>query len=101
MTQQSLQPNADASADDAAAESVVIMPFTYSITVGVAAGVVSYVAIMLAQGRAREIGAFMWGLTAVFAVFFALDPIRELAGRALGPARFVPTAEYRPRNRNL
>ncbi|MCC9705310.1 NCS2 family permease [Streptomyces sp. MNU76] len=60
--------------------TVVIMPFTYSITAGVAAGVVSYVAIKLAQGRAREIGAFMWGLTAVFVVFFALDPIESWLG---------------------
>ncbi|WP_159774395.1 NCS2 family permease [Streptomyces sp. HM190] len=60
--------------------TVVIMPFTYSITAGVAAGVVSYVAIRLAQGRAREIGAFMWGLTAVFVVFFALDPIESWLG---------------------
>ncbi|MGJ5831658.1 NCS2 family permease [Streptomyces ossamyceticus] len=60
--------------------TVVIMPFTYSITAGVAAGVVSYVAIKLAQGRAREIGPFMWGLTAVFVVFFALDPIESWLG---------------------
>ncbi|MER6154829.1 NCS2 family permease [Streptomyces sp. NPDC001868] len=60
--------------------TVVIMPFTYSITAGVAAGVISYVAIKLAQGRAREIGAFMWGLTAVFVVFFALNPIESWMG---------------------
>ncbi|MFE7764659.1 NCS2 family permease [Streptomyces sp. NPDC057438] len=60
--------------------TVVIMPFTYSITAGVAAGVVSYVAVKLAQGRAREIGAFMWGLTAVFLVFFALNPIESWLG---------------------
>ena len=40
--------------------TVVLMPFTYSITAGVAAGVISYVAIKVAQGKAREIGAFMW-----------------------------------------
>ncbi|MET8096434.1 NCS2 family permease [Streptomyces sp. NPDC005236] len=60
--------------------TVVIMPFTYSITAGVAAGVISYVAIKIAQGRAREIGAFMWGLTAVFFVYFALHPIEGWLG---------------------
>ncbi|WP_327432758.1 MULTISPECIES: NCS2 family permease [unclassified Streptomyces] len=60
--------------------TVVIMPFTYSITAGVAAGVISYVAIKIAQGKAREIGAFMWGLTAVFLVFFALNPIESWMG---------------------
>ncbi|MFD7712917.1 NCS2 family permease [Streptomyces sp. NPDC059785] len=60
--------------------TVVIMPFTYSITAGVAAGVLSYVAIRTAQGRAREIGAFMWGLTVIFLVYFALSPIESWLG---------------------
>ncbi|MGD1225609.1 MULTISPECIES: NCS2 family permease [Streptomyces] len=60
--------------------TVVIMPFTYSITAGVAAGVISYVAIKIAQGKAREIGAFMWGLTLIFFVYFALNPIESWMG---------------------
>ncbi|AZM59245.1 MULTISPECIES: NCS2 family permease [unclassified Streptomyces] len=60
--------------------TVVIMPFTYSITAGVAAGVISYVAIRTAEGKAREIGAFMWGLTLVFVVYFALAPIESWLG---------------------
>ncbi|POX45435.1 NCS2 family permease [Streptomyces sp. Ru72] len=60
--------------------TVVLMPFTYTITTGVAAGVVSYTAIKAAQGRAREIGAFMWGLTAVFLIYFALHPIESGLG---------------------
>ncbi|MFI7235917.1 NCS2 family permease [Streptomyces cyaneofuscatus] len=60
--------------------TVVLMPFTYTITTGVAAGVVAYSAIKLAQGRAREVGAFMWGLTVIFIVFFALNPIESWLG---------------------
>ncbi|MCA1270549.1 NCS2 family permease [Streptomyces rubiginosohelvolus] len=60
--------------------TVVLMPFTYTITTGVAAGVISYSAIKLAQGRAREVGAFMWGLTVIFIVFFALNPIESWLG---------------------
>ncbi|MFD8443065.1 NCS2 family permease [Streptomyces globisporus] len=60
--------------------TVVLMPFTYTITTGVAAGVISYSAIKLAQGRAREVGAFMWGLTLIFVVFFALNPIESWLG---------------------
>ncbi|MFF4252344.1 NCS2 family permease [Streptomyces sp. NPDC001663] len=60
--------------------TVVIMPFTYSITAGVAAGVISYVAIKIAQGKVREIGAFMWGLTAIFLIYFALNPIESWMG---------------------
>ncbi|MET8079306.1 NCS2 family permease [Streptomyces sp. NPDC005303] len=60
--------------------TVVIMPFTYSITAGVAAGVISYVAIKVAQSKAREIGAFMWGLTVIFLVYYALNPIESWLG---------------------
>ncbi|ARF76096.1 NCS2 family permease [Streptomyces sp. NPDC012600] len=60
--------------------TVVLMPFTYTITTGVAAGVIAYSAIKLAQGRAREVGAFMWGLTAIFVFFFALNPIESWLG---------------------
>ncbi|MEU6465539.1 NCS2 family permease [Streptomyces sp. NPDC046976] len=60
--------------------TVVLMPFTYTITTGVAAGVISYTAIKVAQGRAREIGAFMWGLTVVFLVYFALHPVESWLG---------------------
>lgn len=60
--------------------TVVLMPFTYTITTGVAAGVISYSAINLAQGRAREVGVFMWVLTLVFVVYFALHPIESWLG---------------------
>ncbi|MFE5241649.1 MULTISPECIES: NCS2 family permease [unclassified Streptomyces] len=60
--------------------TVVLMPFTYTITTGVAAGVISYSAIKLAQGRAREVGVFMWVLTLVFVVYFALHPIESWLG---------------------
>ncbi|WP_329114276.1 NCS2 family permease [Streptomyces sp. NBC_01353] len=60
--------------------TVVLMPFTYTITTGVAAGVISYAVIKTAQGKAREVGAFMWGLTAIFIVFFAIHPIESWLG---------------------
>jgi AGZA family xanthine/uracil permease-like MFS transporter len=60
--------------------TVALMPFTYSITAGVGAGVVSYTAIRAAQGRWREPGPFMWVLAAVFTVYFALHPIEGWLG---------------------
>ncbi|MEC4019919.1 NCS2 family permease [Streptomyces sp. H27-D2] len=60
--------------------TVVIMPFTYSITAGVGAGVIAYTAIKAAQGKWREPGAFMWALTAVFVIYFALNPIEHMLG---------------------
>ncbi|MFC9328071.1 NCS2 family permease [Kitasatospora sp. NPDC057015] len=58
----------------------VLMPFTYNITAGVAAGVISYVAIKTGTGKWREPGPLMWILTAVFVVYFALGPVKELLG---------------------
>ncbi|MFJ6383266.1 NCS2 family permease [Kitasatospora sp. NPDC092039] len=58
----------------------VLMPFTYSITAGVAAGVVSYTVIKAGVGRRREPGPLMWILTAVFLVYFAISPVRSWLG---------------------
>ncbi|MFC5719125.1 NCS2 family permease [Streptomyces gamaensis] len=60
--------------------TVALMPFTYSITAGVGAGVIAYTAIKAGQGKWREPGAFMWLLTAVFGVYFALHPIEQWLG---------------------
>ncbi|MCX3060915.1 NCS2 family permease [Streptomyces beihaiensis] len=60
--------------------TVVLMPFTYQITVGVGAGVISWVAIKIAQGKAREIGVLMWGMTVIFLVYFCLHPIEAWLG---------------------
>ncbi|MGW4894636.1 NCS2 family permease [Kitasatospora sp. NPDC004240] len=58
----------------------VLMPFTYSITAGVAAGVIAYCAIKAGRGKWREPGPLMWILTAVFLVYFALTPIKSWLG---------------------
>lgn len=60
--------------------TAVLMPFTYSITAGVAAGVISYVVIKAGKGKWREPGPLMWILTAVFVVYFALTPVKEWLG---------------------
>ncbi|MFF3249780.1 NCS2 family permease [Actinacidiphila glaucinigra] len=60
--------------------TVALMPFTYSITAGVGAGVIAYTAIKSAQGRFREPGLLMWALTAVFVVYFALHPLEGWLG---------------------
>ncbi|AUG81014.1 MFS transporter [Kitasatospora sp. MMS16-BH015] len=58
----------------------VLMPFTYSITAGVAAGVISYTVIKAGTGKWREPGPLMWILTTVFVVYFALTPIKSWLG---------------------
>jgi AGZA family xanthine/uracil permease-like MFS transporter len=57
-----------------------MMPFTYSITNGIGAGLVTYTVIKAGRGRWREVHYPLWIATAVFAVYFALHPIKELLG---------------------
>ena len=60
--------------------TIVLMPFTYSITNGVGAGFISWVVLRAATGRARQVHPLMWGLAAIFAVYFAIEPIKNLFG---------------------
>jgi AGZA family xanthine/uracil permease-like MFS transporter len=60
--------------------TIVLMPFTYSITNGIGAGFVSYVLLQAARGRARTIHPLLWIVAVLFVIYFALDPIRDLLG---------------------
>jgi AGZA family xanthine/uracil permease-like MFS transporter len=51
--------------------TLTVMPFTYSIANGLAIGVVSWVAIKVLTGKAREVGALMWVLAPVLVVYYA------------------------------
>jgi AGZA family xanthine/uracil permease-like MFS transporter len=60
--------------------TIILMPFTYSITVGIGAGFISFVIIKVAVGKARELHPLMWISGALFIVYFALGPIKTLLG---------------------
>ncbi|AOP49133.1 NCS2 family permease [Streptomyces lydicus] len=60
--------------------TTVLMPFTYSITAGIAAGVIAHVAIKAVQGKWREPGWLMWVLSLVFLAYFSLNPIESWLG---------------------
>jgi AGZA family xanthine/uracil permease-like MFS transporter len=60
--------------------TMVLMPFTYNITVGIGAGLVSYVVIRAFQGRARALHPLLWVTAALFLLYFAIAPIEELLG---------------------
>jgi len=60
--------------------TIVLMPFTYSITVGMGAGFVSFVLIKVVLGKAKALHPLMWGAAALFVVYFALGPIKDLLG---------------------
>lgn len=51
--------------------TALMMPFTYSIANGLAFGFVSYAAIKLLTGRAREVHAATWIVAALFVIRFA------------------------------
>jgi adenine/guanine/hypoxanthine permease len=57
--------------------TIVLMPFTYSITVGIGAGFVAYVVIKLARGKIGEIHALMWVVAALFILYFAIHPVTD------------------------
>lgn len=50
--------------------TITVMPFTYSITNGVGAGFIMYVAIKLMQGKAREVHPLLYVVTAGFLFYF-------------------------------
>ncbi len=60
--------------------TIALMPFTYSITNGIGAGVISFVVIKAARGKAKEAGVLMWIIALLFAAYFALDPIQQALG---------------------
>ena len=57
--------------------TIVLMPFTYSITNGIGAGFISYAVLKATQGKAREVHPLLWVIAALFVIYFGIDPIQE------------------------
>ncbi len=55
--------------------TIVLMPFTYSITAGIGAGFVTYVVLKVVKGKAAVLHPLMWVVAVLFVVYFAIDPI--------------------------
>jgi AGZA family xanthine/uracil permease-like MFS transporter len=55
--------------------TIILMPFTYNISVGIGAGFVTYVVIRLFQGRSKEIHPLMYLVAGLFMVYFLQSPI--------------------------
>jgi AGZA family xanthine/uracil permease-like MFS transporter len=60
--------------------TIVLMPFTYSITTGIGAGFLAHIVIRVATGKARSLHPLLWIIGVLFLVYFALEPIRQLLG---------------------
>jgi AGZA family xanthine/uracil permease-like MFS transporter len=57
--------------------TIVMMPFTYSIANGIGIGFVAYVVLQLGTGKWRMIHPLMYLVAILFAVYFAIDPIKD------------------------
>jgi len=55
--------------------AITLMPFTYSISNGIGAGVISYVVLMAATGKAREVHPILYGVAVLFVVYFLRGPL--------------------------
>ena len=58
--------------------TMILMPLTYDITVGIGAGFISWVLIKLVRGKTAEIHWLMWVVAIAFLVFFAQDWITTI-----------------------
>ena len=60
--------------------TIILMPFTYNISVGIGAGFVSYVVIRTLQGRTKDIHPLLALVAGLFMIYFLSDPINTWIG---------------------
>jgi adenine/guanine/hypoxanthine permease len=60
--------------------TIMLMPFTFSITNGIGAGFIAYVVLKASRGAWREPHPLLWVVSILFAAYFALHPIKQLLG---------------------
>ena len=60
--------------------TIILMPFTYNISVGIGAGFVSHVVIRLVQGRRKEVHPLLILVSVLFMVYFLSSPINTWIG---------------------
>jgi AGZA family xanthine/uracil permease-like MFS transporter len=58
--------------------TIILMPLTYDITVGIGAGFISWVLIKVVRGKLDQIHWLMWVVSIAFVVYFAQDWINGL-----------------------
>ena len=58
--------------------TIILMPLTYDITVGIGAGFISWVLIKVVRGKFDQIHWLMWLVSLAFVIYFAQDWINGL-----------------------
>jgi AGZA family xanthine/uracil permease-like MFS transporter len=59
----------------AAFVTLIMMPLTYSISHGIALGVITYTIVKLATGKSKDIAPLTYGVTAIFIIGFLIDAL--------------------------
>jgi AGZA family xanthine/uracil permease-like MFS transporter len=60
--------------------TIILMPFSYNISVGIGAGFVSHVVIRAFQGRSKQVHPLLWVVSFLFMIYFLNSPIRAWIG---------------------
>lgn len=60
--------------------TIILMPFTYNISVGIGAGFVSHVVVRVIQGRRSEVHPLLLLVSGLFMVYFLSSPINAWIG---------------------
>ncbi|OYN94948.1 NCS2 family permease [Enemella evansiae] len=60
--------------------TLALMPFTYSISIGIGAGFITFVLLKVARGKARQVHPLMYLVAALFVIYFAQGLIGKLVG---------------------
>ncbi|NHN46742.1 NCS2 family permease [Halostella sp. JP-L12] len=61
--------------------TIIIMPLTFSIAYGIAAGIISYPVVKAATGEARDVSLGQWALAGAFVVYFFVRTSGILTGQ--------------------
>jgi AGZA family xanthine/uracil permease-like MFS transporter len=57
--------------------TIILMPFTYNISVGIGAGFITHVLIRVFQGRAKEVHPLLYFVAGLFMIYFLSSPINN------------------------
>lgn len=58
--------------------AIILMPFTYSITNGIGAAVISYVVLRTVSGKFKQTHWLLTSIAVLFVIYFCLTPIERL-----------------------
>jgi AGZA family xanthine/uracil permease-like MFS transporter len=60
--------------------TIVVMPFTYSITAGIGAGFIAYVLLKVALGKVRQVHPLLLVTSTLFVLYYAIGPVKAALG---------------------